>query len=355
MRPSWAGCSLESMTTTISAILLLRILAVSQVLLLAIALAVSPNPNRTRLVGVALALGAVSYLLSSPTLDYINLEPGRWLALPADAIPPLLFLFTWFLFEDDRKLPQLIWWISASYLVATVWVGLSGGVANGSTSIFLVVPIQLVKLGFAIGAIFVVWQGREDDVVESRLKLRRVFATGIGVIVAAVVATELLTGWHVPEFIEVVGMAAIFVALLVINLAFLRLNPTFELSNPRPSTEMLAEENPLIAQLTKLMNENQEYRNHDLRIADLAALLKVPEYQLRRTINRGLGYRNFNQFVNRYRIEEAAVRLVNEPRTPVLTIALDVGFRSISSFNAAFQARYRVVPTQYRRDTLTDS
>ncbi len=343
------------MTTTISAILLLRLLAVSQVLLLAIALAISPNPNRTRLIGVALALGAISYLISSPALDYIDLEPGRWLALPADAIPPLLFVFTWYLFEDDRKLPQPIWLIAATYLAATLWIELAGGVANGATSIFLLAPLQLIKLGFAVGAIFVVWRGREDDVVESRLKLRRVFTAGIGVIVAAVVSTELLTGWHVPEVIELIGMTAIFFATLVINLAFLRLNPTFALSSPRPLPEMSAEEKPLVDQLTKLMSENQAYTNHDLRISDLAASLKVPEYQLRRTINRNLGYRNFNQFVNRYRVEEAAERLVNELRTPVLTIALDVGFRSISSFNAAFQTRYKMVPTQYRRNKLTDS
>ena len=67
------------------------------------------------------------------------------------------------------------------------------------------------------------------------------------------------------------------------------------------------------------------------------------------------GRRNFNQFINRYRVEEAARRLVDEPRTPVLTIALDVGFRSISSFNTAFRAHYRKTPTDYRKSRLADS
>ena len=65
--------------------------------------------------------------------------------------------------------------------------------------------------------------------------------------------------------------------------------------------------------------------------------------------------RNFNQFVNRYRIEEAGERLLSEARTPVLTIALDVGFRSISSFNTAFQAQFGVSPTQYRAQALSNS
>jgi AraC-like DNA-binding protein len=150
-------------------------------------------------------------------------------------------------------------------------------------------------------------------------------------------------------------MAAIFIATLMLNLAFLRVNPSFVLRDSHPPAPVLLEDTSLIDALNKLMTEDLAYTNHDLRIADLAATLKVPEYLLRRTINRNLGYRNFNQFVNRYRVEEAARRLVDEPRIPVLTVALDVGFRSISSFNTAFRAHYRKTPTDYRKSRLADS
>lgn len=338
-----------------TAILILRILAASQVLLSATALAISPNPYRTRLLAVALVLGVVSYLISSPVFDHINLEVGPWFVLPADAIPPLLFFFTWELFEDDRLPPLLVWFIAAFYLVAVLWIGLDRGATEAAANNYFLVPVQLIKLGFALGAIFIVWKGRENDVVESRLKLRRVFAASIGVIVAAVVAIELVTGWNVPQLVELLGMAAIFSVTLMINLAFLRLNPTFVLRDSRPLAPVLPEESPLVEALNKLMSEDFAYTNHDLRIADLAASLKVPEYQLRRTINRNLGHQNFNQFVNRYRVEEAARRLINEPRSPVLTIALDVGFRSISSFNTAFRAHFKKTPTDYRKSELTDS
>jgi AraC-like DNA-binding protein len=343
------------MTTMTTAILVLRILATSQVLLSAAALLTSSNPYRTRLLGVAVMLGVVSYLVSSPVFGPINLEVGPWLALPADAVPPLLFFFTWDLFEDDREPPLFVWLIAALYLVVALWIGLEMRATNAAVSIYLLVPVQLTKLGFAIGAMFVVWQGRENDVVESRLKLRRVFAASIGVIVAAVVATELVTGWNVPTLIELFGMAAIFLATMMLNLAFLRLNPSFILRNSRVLASVSSEDTSLVDALNKLMSEDFAYTNHDLRIADLAATLKVPEYQLRRTINRSLGHQNFNQFINRYRVEEAARRLVNEPRAPVLTIALDVGFRSISSFNTAFRTHYEKTPTDYRKSRLADS
>jgi AraC-like DNA-binding protein len=342
------------MTTMTTAILLLRILAISQVLLSATALVFSSNPYRTRMLGIALMLGVVSYLVSSPVFGHINLELSPWLSLPADAVPALLFFFTWDLFEDDREPPLFVWLIAALYVVAAFWIGLESGTTNSGVNIYLLVPLQLTKLGFAIGAMFIVWRGRENDVVESRLKLRRVFAASIGVIVTAVVATELVTGWNIPELIELLGMAAIFIATLMLNLAFLRHNPSFVLRESRALAPVLSEDTSLVDALDKLMSEFA-YTNHDLRIADLAATLKVPEYQLRRTINRNLGHQNFNQFVNRYRVEEAARRLINEPRAPVLTIALDVGFRSISSFNTAFRAHYKKTPTDYRKSRLVDS
>lgn len=338
-----------------TAILVLRLLAASQVFLSAVALAISVNPYRTRMLGVALMLGVVSYLISSPVFAHINLEVGPWFALPADVVPPLLLFFTWELFEDDREPPLFVWLIATIYLVLALWIGLERGFEDTAANIYVRVPVQLTKLGFALGAMYIIWRGREDDVVESRFKLRRLSAASIGIFVAAVVSTELVTGWNVPELAELLGMAAIFGATLTINLAFLRLNPTFVLRDADPLAPASPEDVPIIAALTRKMREDNAYADHDLRIASLAASLNVPEYQLRRTINRNLGYRNFNQFINHYRVEEAARRLVNEPTLPVLTIALDVGFRSISSFNTAFRAEYRKTPTDYRKSRLSDS
>jgi len=97
------------------------------------------------------------------------------------------------------------------------------------------------------------------------------------------------------------------------------------------------------------MQTERLYADHDLRIGKLATLLGIPEYQLRKKINKNLGYRNFNHFINRYRVEEAGARLIGDSKLAVLTVALDVGFRSISSFNTAFQNHYGVSPTSFRR------
>jgi hypothetical protein len=56
--------------------------------------------------------------------------------------------------------------------------------------------------------------------------------------------------------------------------------------------------------------------------------LSLPEYRLRQIINEGLGHRNFNAFLNRYRIDEAKASLTysSQKEAPVLTIAMGAGF-----------------------------
>ena len=63
-----------------------------------------------------------------------------------------------------------------------------------------------------------------------------------------------------------------------------------------------------------------------------------------------LGFRNFNQMANRFRIEEAKRRLADPAlrRLPILTIAYDCGFGSVGPFNRAFKAETGLTPLEFR-------
>ena len=112
----------------------------------------------------------------------------------------------------------------------------------------------------------------------------------------------------------------------------------------------------LLRRLDHLMSVERIYRQEGLTIAMLAAKLDLPEHRLRQAINEGLGHRNFNAFLNRYRIDEAKAALsdVSQRDVPVLTIAMDAGFQSIGPFNRAFKADTGLTPTEFRRDALAN-
>ena len=76
------------------------------------------------------------------------------------------------------------------------------------------------------------------------------------------------------------------------------------------------------------MTAERAYRQEGLTIGALAARLGTPEYRLRQAINEGLGHRNFNVFLNGYRIGEvkAALGDPEQKAVPVLTIAMDPVF-----------------------------
>ncbi len=125
------------------------------------------------------------------------------------------------------------------------------------------------------------------------------------------------------------------------------LAPALARSHRRPITP----DPRLGEQLIALLNENHLYIEADLRVADLARLTGEPEYKVTQCITGTLGFPNFNQMVNSYRIEEAKRRLVDPAfaHLPILTIALDCGFGSIGPFNRAFKADTGMTPQEYRR------
>lgn len=90
------------------------------------------------------------------------------------------------------------------------------------------------------------------------------------------------------------------------------------------------------------------YKKEKLTVKQLSIALGIPEYRVRRLINQTLGYRNFNDYINQLRVAEAAERLLQNPAEPVLNISLDMGYRTLSSFNRAFRDITGTTPTAYR-------
>ncbi|GAB4525794.1 MAG: hypothetical protein Kow00133_14500 [Amphiplicatus sp.] len=100
--------------------------------------------------------------------------------------------------------------------------------------------------------------------------------------------------------------------------------------------------------LNRVMQDEKLFRNPSLSLRDLSDRLSVSENYLSQTLNEKLG-RNFFDFVNAWRVDEAK-RLLRENDGPVLAIALEVGFNSRSTFNAAFKKHGGGTPSQFRAD-----
>ena len=95
------------------------------------------------------------------------------------------------------------------------------------------------------------------------------------------------------------------------------------------------------------------YQNSQLTLASLAELTGVGIHHLSEVINQHDG-RNFNQFINEYRVNDVCVRLKNDTKSNVLDLAMEAGFSSKSTFNAMFKKVTGMTPTQYRKKILSN-
>ncbi|GHA21615.1 hypothetical protein GCM10008090_34420 [Arenicella chitinivorans] len=93
------------------------------------------------------------------------------------------------------------------------------------------------------------------------------------------------------------------------------------------------------------------YRDSQLTLAALAEQVGVSVHQLSETLNQHDG-KNFNQFINEYRVAEVCEQLGQPADRKLIDLALDAGFSSKSSFNAIFKKVTGVTPTQYRTQQI---
>lgn len=87
----------------------------------------------------------------------------------------------------------------------------------------------------------------------------------------------------------------------------------------------------------ELFENDKVYRNSDLVLGNLAARLEISTHKLSEVINRKLG-KTFYDFVNGFRVQEIKEAISGEKleKYNLLSIAIDSGFSSKSSFNTTF-------------------
>lgn len=98
--------------------------------------------------------------------------------------------------------------------------------------------------------------------------------------------------------------------------------------------------------LITALNTNQMYADSELSLRKLSDVTGITKNHISETLSQHLGI-NFFDFVNSHRVEEAKRLLVETDQT-ILTIGLEVGFNSRSTFNAAFKKHSGTTPSAYR-------
>ena len=101
-----------------------------------------------------------------------------------------------------------------------------------------------------------------------------------------------------------------------------------------------------------LVCDQKQYKNHNISLKSLSAELKTSPQKLSMAINANYN-NNFNTFINSYRIAAAKEMLLNPnfEQFTIASIAYEVGFNSLSSFNDAFKKITKLTPVTFKSNS----
>ena len=106
--------------------------------------------------------------------------------------------------------------------------------------------------------------------------------------------------------------------------------------------------------LLDLMENQKPYLQNDLTLLKLSEQLCISTHHLSQIINEKLNM-NFYDFVNKYRVDEAKLLLLDPAKNSltIFAIAVEAGFNSKSAFNSCFKKFTNITPSEYKKHNLT--
>jgi AraC-like DNA-binding protein len=279
--------------------------------------------------------------------------------------PVTFCLFAAAVFDDDFK---------PSRVHALAWLAV---VALGVFCLWSANPLARYVLSAAalvfnaIGVWYVLAE-RSSDLVEERRRLRAALIVVVAIYSVIIITTEIVLAGPATPALSLANAIGLLVVTMVFVFVLFSVNregvlisfrphapPALVAASPQTNVDLeeLGEDTRLLAALRRLMEHDKVYRGEALSIGDLANKLSISEHRLRHLINKRLGYRNFNVFLNSYRLDEvmSALRDHAQQSVPILTIALDAGFQSLGPFNRAFKLKTGMTPSEFRRTQLSEA
>ena len=304
--------------------------------------------------------------------------PGFMDMHPAFMIPVAIFcqmgpvhvwLFSLSQFQDDFRLRGWHWGLAILYTV--VMLLYDPLVTSAVTGMISDLVLTLLRGFFILHMVFAAWQGRGGELTEARRRFRLMFIVLVSLVSTVILLMESVypqDALYTP-FISIMQATSFCLLASVILWHMVQMKqdvlyiPHADAEKarhapaaPASSTQAGADaaDSHDLAAITAAMQDDGLYMQQGMSISVLSDVLSIPEHRLRRLINQHMGYRNFADFLNEYRITAAENMLADTDRrhTQILTIAMDLGYGSLGPFNRAFKARTGKTPTAFRRAAL---
>lgn len=302
------------------------------------------------LIILSFRVGKSIFLEFTPDLDvkFIFIGLGTLMA-----IGPLFYLYTHACLDSNFKLQkrQLIHFIPALLgILFGFWVQESHWETLPIVVfLFLFIFYYLHYLIYIIRGYSVVMRWKKEAKKEVISWLRLLF---LGLLIIWFAYVLNLFDKQIPY---VIGPLLYSLVAYIISFIAIKKNYLQELDSEKYKTTPISDDQirVIYEKVEQLVIADKQYRNSNLSLKSLSKDMKVSTQILSLVINKK-SKTNFNSFINHFRISEALESLDNENyhNRTIASIAFEVGFNSISSFNAAFKKQVGKTPLQYRQNLM---
>lgn len=236
-----------------------------------------------------------------------------------------------------------------TYLYHNEFSGLKG------TTFLQAVVHQIAKLCFAIQVIIIFILGFRNlrqykrfidntyaDTENKRLEKVQIILILFIVGVFLAFVSNIIGRWRFMDDTSLLAIPSLFFSILLFMIGYIGSRTMFSISNVNdkefssPSPNMSGNDNEqtvssFTVSLEQLMNKQQLYLRHDLKISDVALLLGSNRTYIQRSIME-LSGESFTKYINRKRIEHAIELQKNHPEYNIETIATQSGYTHLGTF-----------------------
>ena len=274
-------------------------------------------------------------------------------------IPHLVFvwLFALSLFDSRFRLHAVHAGIGVLYCLPILWLRLQDYGFAPPLPGWVLIYGSVTSVGLMGHLCYVTFRGRADDLLEARRASRIYFVLVIVFVAISAAVIDPAPNQFFGLDKRTAKVLSIWPAIFWGVLWLLALNQRSAQfgSHPQTGRSVATGHDTLKASLKRLMQGEEVFRETSLTISSLSGRLGVSQHKLRRLINQDLGYANFTAYLNTFRIEavKKTFERSDSQHLPILTIAMDCGFNSLSTFNSAFKMLEGVTPSAYRKGFKT--
>ena len=162
--------------------------------------------------------------------------------------------------------------------------------------------------------------------------------------------TAYLIGYFYLYYVGTITFSVVFYGLLIFFLFKKNRDVIFKETQEKYADKRIDDDEAkhLLSQLTKLMQEKHLYKDTDVKLQKVASQMHISGHKLSQLLNDNLG-KNFNTFVNDFRVEEAKKLLIGNQKLTLEAIGYESGFSSKSNFYNTFKKSVGMTPSEYQK------